>query len=102
MTVKQTEANLMVRSGMYPLYLCAGCSFTPMSDAGEICNRCRKGRPAPTFEWIRDFPANARAERKSRTISGVQTHQPPLPGAPQPSVKDIKDYVAGFDRTKKE
>ena len=39
--------NLLLRSGMYPLWLCGGCRYTVLSVAHQECGRCRKGEAPP-------------------------------------------------------
>ena len=54
-TAPDDRNNIQVATGTSPLYICAFCSYTPVSYAKGQCLTCQKGLPRPDLSFIKDL-----------------------------------------------
>ena len=57
--------NLQIKAGMDPLYVCSGCDFTMVTDAGSRCWSCQRGRRPPSFDGLIAF-FQERGDRRAK------------------------------------
>ena len=57
--------NLQIKAGTDPLFLCSGCDFAMVTDAGSQCWSCQRGRRPPSFEGLIAF-FQERGDRRTK------------------------------------